>query len=554
MNLVECVPNFSEGRDRKVIDAIAAAIASVDAVRLLDVDPGAATNRTVFTFVGPIEAVEQAAFLAMERAAALIDMRTHRGAHPRMGATDVCPFVPLGGTTMRDCVELAHRVGRRVGDELQIPVYLYEQAAARPERKSLSDIRKGEYEALAEKLKDPAWTPDFGPPRMNAKAGATAIGAREFLIAYNVTLNTRDKRLANVIAQNIRETGRPKRGSDGKVVKDASGRATTEPGTSMLPCARATGWYIAEYGRAQVSVNLTDYKVTPPHRAFEAVETEAARLGLRVTGSEIVGLVPLEAVRMAGRHALSRQGKSPSAPEPELVHMARVSLGLDDVAPFEPRRKIVEYSVAAPRPLGGMTVEAFVDEVSSSSPAPGGGSVAALLGSLSAALSGMVANLTYEKEPGDTLASLGDEAHVVKSRLVDAVDADTAAFQRLVEAGRMPRGTEAERLARDSAVQQATRLAIEVPLSVMKESLRALALADEMSTKGTPAALSDAGVAALAASAAVEGAFYNVRINLPGLTDPGEATRLREESRTLLGKATALRESVTRKVRESLGS
>ena len=561
MRLVECVPNFSEGRDRKVLDAIAEAIGSVDGVLLLDVDPGAATHRTVMTFVGSMEAVEEAAFRAIERAASLIDMRAHRGAHPRMGATDVCPFVPLGDTTLEECVELARRVGRRVGETLKIPVYLYEAACSMPRRKSLSDIRAGEYEGLAEKLKQADWSPDFGPAVANARSGATVIGARQFLIAYNVTLNTRDRRLANTIAQNIRETGRSKKGADGKVARDAGGRALTEPGPSMLACTRATGWYIEEYGRAQVSINLTDFRVTPPHSAFEAVETEAARLGLRVTGSEVVGLIPLEAMRRAGEHALRRQGKSPAAPEAELIHIARVSLGLDDVAVFDPEKKIIEYRVAPPRPLGGMTLRRFVHEVSGSAPAPGGGSVAALAGGLSAALTAMVAALTYEQKGREAsrekLAGLGAEAQTLKGRLLDAVDADTDAFNRLMEALRLARGAPREgdeRHARDAAVQQATRGAIDVPLAVMTDGLRALELAEEIAAQGAASALSDAGVAALAAAAAVEGAYYNVRINLSGLTDAAETARFEKTSRDLLGRTLQTRERVTKKVREALGS
>jgi len=324
MKLVECVPNVSEGRDRAILDAIAAAITSVAQVRLLDMDPGAATNRTVFTFVGPADAAASAAFLAIRKAAELIDMRGHKGAHPRMGATDVCPFVPLGDTTMAECVELARALGVRVGDELGIPVFYYEEAATRPQRRSLAEIRRGEYEGLASKLREPEWSPDCGPAHVNERSGAIAIGAREFLIAYNVNLNTRDRRLANTIAQNIRETGRPRRGPDGKILKDAEGRTLTENGPSMLPHTRATGWYIEEYGQAQVSINLTNFKVTPPHRVFDAVAAEAAALGLRVTGSEVVGLVPLAALTMAGRHYLGRQGKSAAASEAELVRTAIV--------------------------------------------------------------------------------------------------------------------------------------------------------------------------------------------------------------------------------------
>jgi glutamate formiminotransferase/formiminotetrahydrofolate cyclodeaminase len=547
MRLVECVPNFSEGRDRRVIDAIAAVIASVDGVRLLDVDPGMATNRTVFTFVGPAQAVAQAAFLSIELSATLIDMRAHKGAHPRIGAADVVPFVPLGATTMQECVELAERLGRRVGDELKIPVYLYEAAASRPERRSLSEIRKGEYEGLPDRLKHPDWAPDFGPARSHARAGAVVIGAREFLIAYNVNLNTRDRKLANVIAQNIRETGRPKRGPDGKVLKDSGGQTVTEAGPSMLPATRATGWYIEEYGRAQVSINLTDYRTTPPHRAFAAVEAEAAKIGLRVTGSEVVGLIPLEAIRMAGRDALLRQGKSPAASDAELLHLARMTLGLDEVSDFDPDKKVIERSVAPPGPLARGTVEALAGNVSSATPAPGGGSVAALCGSLSAALTAMVAGISYEhkgfESRRESLAQLGAEAQSLCTEMLAAMDEDTAAFNRLMEANRRPRATEQDRLAREEAIREATRGAIDVPLAVMKQALRALELAELIARQGAQTALSDAGVAALAAAAAVEGAYYNVRINLRGLADPS-APSIKAEATALMARMAEVQKRV----------
>ena len=555
MKLVECVPNFSEGRDRKVIDAIAAAIASVEGVRLLDVDPGAATNRTVFTFVGPMQAVAQAAFLSIEASASLIDMPSHKGAHPRLGAADVVPFVPLGATTLAECVDLARSLGRRVGEDLEIPVYLYEAAATRPERRSLSEIRKGEYEGLANRLKHPDGAPDFGPARPHPRAGATVIGAREFLIAYNVNLNTRDKKLATLIAQNIRETGRPKRGADGKIMKDSAGQTVTEPGPSMLAATRATGWYIEEYGRAQVSINLTDFKTTPPHRAFAAVETEAAKLGLRVTGSEVVGLIPLEAVRMAGRDALLRQGKCPAATDTELIHLARMSLGLDEVSGFDPDRKIIERSVAPPGALSRGTVQALAAGVASATPAPGGGSVAALCGSLSAALSAMVAAISYEHKGyearRESLARLGEEAQSLCTQMLAAMDEDTAAFNRLMEANRMPRATGPERAARDEAVRETTRGAIDVPLAVMRQALRALELAEQIASAGAQTALSDAGVAALAAAAAVEGAYYNVRINLRGLADPS-ASPIQTDAAALMARMAEIRERVGRMISNAL--
>ena len=388
MKLIECVPNFSEGRDRAVIDAIAAEIAASPGAVLLDVDPGAATNRTVVTFIGEPDAVEEAAFRAIKKAAATIDMTRHRGEHPRLGATDVCPFVPVAGATMEDCVEIAKRLGKRVGEELGIPVYLYEAAATRPERKSLADIRKGEYEALADRMKDASFAPDFGPARFNPRSGATVIGAREFLIAYNVNLNTRDKKLANAIAGALREAGTSKRGADGTT--------TSVPGR-FKEC-RAVGWYIEEFGRAQISINLTNYKVTPLHEVFDAACEEAAKLGLRVTGSELVGLIPREALLAAGDHYLAKQGKTNGVPEKERVHVAVLSLGLSELGPFTPSLKVIEYRYAGgPSGLVAMPLRDFADELSSHSPAPGGGSVAALCGALSASLTAMVAALTWSK-------------------------------------------------------------------------------------------------------------------------------------------------------------
>jgi glutamate formiminotransferase/formiminotetrahydrofolate cyclodeaminase len=548
MKLVECVPNVSEGRDRRILDTLGSAIAGVSGVQLLDVDPGVATHRTVYTFVGSPEAVEEAAFQLIAKAAELIDMRSHRGEHPRMGATDVVPFIPLGDMTMSECAAMARRLGRRVGEDLKIPVYLYEEAAASPARRSLAEVRKGEYEGLSRKLQDPVWKPDFGEARFNPRAGATVIGAREFLIAYNVSLNTRDRRLATLIAQNIRETGRPRRGPDGRTLKDADGATLVEPGPSCLPNVRATGWYIEEYGRAQVSINLTDYKVTPPHAAFEAVEKEAAALGLRVTGSEVVGLIPLEAMRMAGRHTLSRQGKSPSVPDAELVRMAVLSLGLSDVAPFDPDLKIVERRVTRPGRLMSLPARGFVDVVGSPVPAPGGGSVAALAGSLAAALGAMVAALTYERKGMEDRRSLmadrGRDAQEAAARLAAAVDADTDAFDGLMAAGRLPRRTDEERAARVAAMKEATLRAIDVPLGVMRDALRAQEIAGAMVEQGMASALSDAGVAALLAAAAVEGAGYNVRINLAGVSSPEEASARRDEAEALLRRSRDLSDRI----------
>lgn len=524
MKIVECVPNISEGQDRALIDAVAAAVREVPGVELLDVDPGAETNRTVFTFVGSPDAVAEAAFRLARTATGLIDMRSHRGAHSRIGAVDVVPFVPVGGgATMDDCVELARRVGRRIGEELGIPVYLYENAASRPERRSLAEVRKGEYEALDARLRDPDWQPDYGPAAFNAKSGATVVGARPFLIAYNVDLNTDDRKLAHDIALDIREQGRKARGPDGKVLKDPAGNDLLKPG--RFEAVRAVGWYIPEFGRAQVSINLTDFTRTPPHAVFEAIREEARARGLRVTGSELVGLTPLDAMTAAGRFFLRAQKKTPAVPEPDLVNAARTSLGLDDVKPFEPEKAVIEYRLR-PREMGlrGRSLVAFTDELSRATPAPGGGSASALAGALAGALVSMVAALTHggAADRRDALEELGEAAQSLKDRLLVAIDDDSAAFDAIVAARRLPKGTESQRAERDEAILAATRRAIEVPLSVVEAAAELGGLAGRAAALGLPAAMSDVGVAAWCARAAAEGAGLNVRINLPGIPDPGE--------------------------------
>jgi glutamate formiminotransferase len=540
MKLVECVPNFSEGRDAQKIRAITQEIERTPGVKLLDVDPGESTNRTVVTFVGAPEAVAEAAFLAIRKAALVIDMRAHKGAHSRIGATDVCPFVPVSGVTMAECVELAGRLGRRVADELHIPVYLYEEAARRPERRNLATIRAGEYELLADKLKDPAWAPDFGAPVFNAAAGATIIGAREFLIAYNINLNTRDRRLANEIALNLRESGRARRDSQGNIVRDGDGKPVLEPG--RFKHVKAVGWTIEEYGVAQISINFTNFRVTPVHVVFDEAVREAERLGLRVTGSELVGLIPKEALLMAGRHYLVRQGKSPGVPEPELIRTAVRSLGLCDVAPFDPEKKIIENQVKETAPsLLRLGLREFCDELSMDSPAPGGGSAAALCGALSAALSAMVANLTVGKKGyeavADRMRDVAERAQQLKDELLRAVDEDTRAFNGVMEASRLPAGVE-----KDVALERASKQATLVPLSVLERCVVLCELARAAAEHGNKNSLSDAGVAGLLAEAAAAGAFYNVRINLPGIRDEA----FKEDTRR---KADALREQV-----EALGA
>jgi glutamate formiminotransferase/formiminotetrahydrofolate cyclodeaminase len=510
------VPNFSEGRNRDVLNAIADAIRGVDGASLLDMDPGEATNRTVFTFVGSPAAVEEAAFRAVKRAAELIDMGKHHGAHARMGATDVCPFVPVSGITLEECAQIARRVGERVGRELRIPIYLYEAAATRPERRNLANVRKGEYEGLREKLEDPEWKPDFGPAEFNARSGATAIGAREFLIAYNINLNTRNRRLAHDIALQIREQGRVERDPEGAVVRDPGGDKVRKPG--LFQHVKAVGWLIAEYGRAQISINLTNPRTTPMHVVFDTVCGLADERGLRVTGSEIVGLVPLEAMTQAGRHYLAKQGESSGVPEERLVEVAIQSLGLSDITPFVPAEKIVEYRVRAPRRLVSMDLAAFTSELASDSPAPGGGSVAALCGSLAASLASMVAHLTYSKRGFEDrrpeMNGVAEEAHRLRAFFLDAIDRDTQAFEAVMAARRLPKGTDPEVAAREAAIRQANDEAIRVPLEVLLAAQRCLELARAVAERGNPTSLSDAGVAALAALACAEGANYNVLINL----------------------------------------
>ena len=543
MKLIECVPNFSEGRDRAVIDAIAAEIAGTPGAVLLDVDPGAATNRTVVTFIGPPEAVGEAAFRAIRKAAALIDMRRHSGEHARIGATDVCPFVPVSGATMDDCVAIARSLGARVGSELSIPVYLYEAAATREDRRSLADIRKGEYEGLEARLEDPAFAPDFGSATFNPGAGATVIGARPFLIAYNVNLNTRDKKLANAVAQEIREAGKPRRGPDGKIVKDAAGTSVMTPG--RFKHCRAVGWYIEEFGRAQVSINLTDYRVTPLHEVFEACREEAARLGLRVTGSELVGLIPREALLAAGDHFLAKQGKTTGVPEAERVHAAVLSLGLAELGPFDARQKVIEYRYAGPpKGLVARTVRAFADELSSDSPAPGGGSVAALCGALAAALSAMVAALTWSKAGMEAarpaMKEAGDRAQGLKDWFLEAVDRDTEAFNAVLAASRLPKKTPAEVARRAEALERASQEAMRVPLDVLEASVRALELVLVAARDGNPSSVSDAGVGAACALAAAEGAALNVRINAPSVGDAVVRGRFLERQAAALDRARAL--------------
>lgn len=522
MRVVECVPNISEGRRPEVYEAIARAAAAAPGVTLLDVDPGAETNRTVITFVGEPEAVLEGAFRLVAAALERIDMRGHQGAHARLGAVDVVPFVPVAGVTMAECVALARRLGERVGAELALPVYLYEHAATSPARRNLADIRAGEYEGLERKLADPAWRPDCGPARFRPEAGATVIGARKFLVAYNVNLNTVDKRLATRIAGDIREKGRKRLDAAGKPVLDSAGEEIWDPG--LLPGIKAVGWTIPEFGCAQVSINVTDLDATPLHVVFDTCEERARAHGLRVTGSEIVGLVPRDVLLAAGRHYLRRMGRSTGVSEAALVHVAARTLGLSEVKPFDPGERIIEYRLAnAPAPLVALSLGAFAEELAADSPAPGGGSVAAFAGALGAGLAAMVANLSHAKkgfeERQGELERIAVRAQELMARLLAAVDADTAAFDRYLAAMRLPRGTAEEEQQRSRAMAEATIGTIEVPLATLECCPEVVELCLEAAAIGLAASRTDAGTGAAMARAAASGAYQNVCVNLPGLDD-----------------------------------
>lgn len=544
--LVECVPNFSEGRDMAVIDQITAEIKAVNGVSLLDVDPGYATNRTVVTFIGEPDEVCEAAFRAIRKAKELIDMRHHHGAHPRIGATDVCPLVPVSGVTMEETVAYARRLAERVGQELAIPVYCYESAAFTPERKNLAVVREGEYEGLANKLACPETRPDFGPSGFNeetARSGATIIGARDFLLAVNFNLNTTSTRRANAIAFDVREKGRVKREGNpitGKKVLDAAGNEVYIPGT--LKGTKAIGWYIKEYGIAQVSMNITDINATPLHVAFEEVCAKAAARGVRVTGTEIVGLVPKRVLIDAGKYFLKKQHRSDGIAESEVIKIAVKSLGLDDLAPFNADEKVIESLIADKRPrLVDMTCEAFAEETASESPAPGGGSVSAYMGALGSALGTMVANLSAHKPGWDDrwefFAEYAEKGHAVMDELLALVDEDTAAFNAIMEVFAMPKSTPEEKAARSAALQKATLNAAEIPLKTMRCAFKAFEVLDAMAEHGNPNSISDVGVGVLAVRAAMLGAMLNVKINSAGLKDREAADRLIAEADELASRA-----------------
>ncbi|MDP9192639.1 MAG: glutamate formimidoyltransferase [Acidobacteriota bacterium] len=522
MKIVECVPNISEGRRAEVYHAVADAAASVSGVTLLNVDPGADTNRTVITFVGEPDAVLEAAFRLVKKGIELIDMSTHRGAHPRIGAVDVVPFIPVANVTMDECVELARKLGARVGAELGVPVFLYEHAGSAPHRRNLAEIREGEYEGCARKLMDPLWQPDFGPCQFVPRSGAIVIGARKFLVAYNINLNTLDKRLANRVAFDIRERGRMRRDADGNPILDDKGEPVWDAG--LLKSVKAVGWVIPEFGCAQVSINLTDLDITPLHVVFDACEERARERGLRVTGSEIVGLVPLSVLLDAGRHALAKMGRPTGVPQAALVQTAIRTLGLSEVKMFDPKERVIEYRLdTTPPRLAALSLREFLDELSSESPAPGGGSVSALAASAAAALAAMVAVLSHTKkgfEPKqEALDRIAVRGQQLKDAMLAAVDADTAAFDALLDAMRMPKSTPEEESTRDSALADATIGAAAIPLGVLEACPEIIDLNREIARIGMQASLSDAGVGAQAARAAAAGAYQNVCINLAGLSN-----------------------------------
>ncbi len=536
--LIECVPNFSEGRDEQILNKIAESIRSVEGVKLLDIDPGKATNRTVFTFVGEPEPVIEAAFRAIKTAAELIDMRKHKGEHPRMGATDVCPLIPIRNITMEETVVYAKKLGERVGNELGIPGYYYEFAATSPQRKNLADIRAGEYEGLEKKIMQPEWKPDFGPHQFNAKSGATVIGARNFLVAYNINLNTTSTRRANAIAFDVREAGRVKTDAQGNPLLDEKGEPIRIPGT--LKSVKAIGWYIEEYGIAQISMNLTDITVTSVHQAFDEVSEKARLRGIRVTGSELVGLIPLQCLLDAGKYFLKKQQRSVGVSEEELIKIAVKSLGLDELRPFDPKKKVIEYLLEEEnkKKLVDLSARAFCNETASESPAPGGGSVSALVGALGASLTTMVANLSSHKKGWDNrweyFSEWAEKGQKLKDELLFLVDEDTRSFNYIMDAYRMPNHTEDEKLQRKKAIQEATRYATEIPFRVMKTALAILDIAEAMAENGMKSSISDVGVGALCVQTAMSGAFLNVKINATSLEDTEFANSIIEQGNELM--------------------
>ena len=559
--LIECVPNFSEGRDMPVIKQITDEIEKVEGVRLLDVDPGAATNRTVVTLVGTPDEVVEAAFQAVKKAAEVIDMRHHKGEHPRFGATDVCPLVPVANITMEETVEYARKLAKRLGEELEIPVYCYENAAFTEERKNLANCRSGEYEGLTEKLTDPHWKPDFGPAEFNEKvagSGATAVGARDFLVAFNVNLNTTSPRRANSIAFDVRERGRAKREGNpvtGKIVKDENGKPVMIPGT--LKAVKAIGWYIEEYGVAQISMNLTNISITPVHVAFDEVCKKADARGIRVTGSELVGLIPLEAMLEAGRYFLRKQKRSTGVDRDELLKIAIKSMGLNDLKPFNPKERIIEFLLEEPgKKLVDMSLTGFANETASESPAPGGGSISAYVGTLGVSLGTMVANLSAHKRGWDDrweeFSDWAEKGQQFKDELLRLVDEDTMAFNKIMDAFGLPKKTAEEKRARKEAIEAASKYAMEIPFKVMETAYHSIAVMRAMAENGNPNSASDAGVGALCALTAVEGAYLNVKINAMSITDKKFTEEMLQRAEDLAQKARACRDMIIATVEQKI--
>ncbi|MDX1685063.1 MAG: glutamate formimidoyltransferase [Saprospiraceae bacterium] len=553
--IMECVPNFSEGRDMNIINKITAEVEQVDKVRLLDVDPGKATNRTVVTFVGPPEPVVEAAFRAIKKAYELIDMSKHQGEHPRFGATDVCPFIPISGMTMEDCVKYAHKLGERLAEEIGLSGYYYENAASSKERQNLATVRAGEYEGLPDKMKDPKWKPDFGPAEFNPKFGVVAVGARDFLIAYNVNLNTTSVRRANSVAFDVREKGRVKREGHpltGEIVRDDNGDPVRIPG--MCKSVKGIGWYIEEYGIAQISMNLTDIKQTALHEAFEACRKSAYERGLRVTGSELVGLVPKKVMIDAGQYFLRQQQRSLGISEEETIKIAVKSMGLDELTPFDPDKKIIEYMLEdeGDAPLVNMKLNDFAHMTASESPAPGGGSVSAYVGALGVSLGTMVANLSSHKRGWDhrweEYSQWAEKGQALQSKLLDLVDEDTASFNKILEAFRMPKGTDEEKAERKEAIQNATRYAMEVPLEVVKTCSKAYDIFEFVVKEGLQSSVSDGAVGSLCTTAAMEGALLNVKINAGGLDDKELANKMIDEGNSLLEEAKKRQKNILEEV------
>ena len=558
--LIECVPNFSEGIDLSIITQITNEIEKIDGVRLLNVDPGKATNRTVVTFVGTPQAVIDAAFVAIKKAGELIDMSKHKGEHPRMGATDVCPLIPIANISMEETAKWAVKLAKRVGEELSIPAYLYEAAQPNTNRNNLSVIRAGEYEGFFKKIKLPEWKPDFGPSEYDAKRGATVIGARDFLVAYNVNLNTTSTRRANSIAFDVREAGRVKREGNsinGKIVTDENGNPVNIPGS--LKSVKAIGWFIEEYGVAQISMNLTNINITPLHIAFDEVCKKATERGIRVTGSELVGLVPLKSLIDAGKYFLLKQQRSVGVSEKELIKIAIKTMGLDELSPFNPEERIIEYLLKnkADSKLVSMTLTDFADETASESPAPGGGSISAYIGALGVSLATMVANLSSHKKGWDdqweTFSQWAEKGQYYKDELIKLVDADTAAFNKIMTAFGLPKGTDEEKSNRKMAIQEATKFAIEIPFKVMQLSFESMTLIKAMADIGNPNSVSDAGVGSLCARSAVMGAFMNVRINASGYDDKAYVTDIIAKGKDIETKTISLETEILKIVNDKIG-